>query len=170
MLKKIRWTKRLTEQRIEIIGVLLIGIALLSLVSILTDSVGFIGEILKRGLYYTFGKRGSIIPVLFLGVIGWFLLRWRQGVRLTRHFIALTLLFLWALLLMHFFSGVTLSNDNWALAVEGGGVVGHFIALGMLTLFGKFGTGVFMLIWLTIASILALDKPLIEVILGFGAR
>lgn len=162
--------ERLTEQRVEITGVLLIGIALLSLVAILFDGAGFIGEILKRGLHYTFGQRGAIIPVIFLGVIGWYLLCWRKGLRLTRHLVALILLQLWALLLMHIFSGVALNEDNWDLAIEGGGVVGHFMALTLVNWFGRLGTGVFMLIWLAVIAILALDRPLIEVVAGLLKR
>jgi DNA segregation ATPase FtsK/SpoIIIE, S-DNA-T family len=161
---------RLSEQRSEIIGVLFLGLALLSLTAIYFNGAGFIGEILKRGLFYTFGHSGAIIPIIFIAIIGWMLLVWRRGVRVTKHFIALVLLFLWALLILHFFSGVTISTDNWDQAVEGGGVIGHFLALSLLRLFGKFGTGIFMFIWLIIIAILALDRPLIVFLLSLGKR
>jgi S-DNA-T family DNA segregation ATPase FtsK/SpoIIIE len=161
---------RLAEQRLEITGVLLVGVALLSLVSLFTNGAGFIGEILKRGLYYIFGQRGAIIPVLFCGVTGWYLLRWQRGIRSARHFIALTLLFLGALVVMHFFSGVGLTARNWDSASEGGGVVGHFFAVNLLHWFGKFGSGVFIFIWLAVATILALNRPLVDVLFGFGNK
>lgn len=161
---------RLAEQRNEIIGVLLLGIAVLSVAAIYFSGAGFIGEILKRGLFYTFGRNGAIIPVILVALIGWTLLVWRRGIRLTKQFLALTMLFLWALLIMHFFSGLTVTPDNWDLAVEGSGVVGHFLALNLLRLFGKFGTGVFMFIWLMVAAILALDRPLIDFIANLGRK
>jgi S-DNA-T family DNA segregation ATPase FtsK/SpoIIIE len=161
---------RLSEQRTEIIGVLFLGLTLLSLTAIYFNGAGFIGEILKRGLYYTFGRSGAIIPIIFIAIIGWTLLAWRRGARLTKHFIALLMLFLWALLIMHFFSGVTISENNWDQSVEGSGVIGHFLALNLLHLFGKFGTGIFMFIWLVIIVILALDRPLIEFLVGLGKR
>lgn len=161
---------RLREQRLEITGVLLMGIALLALISLFFDSEGFIAEILKRGLHFMFGKRGAIIPVLFCGVAGWYLLRWREGIRSARHIVALIFLFLWALVVMHFFSGVSLADKNPEAATEGGGVVGHYLAFGLLNLFGKFGTGVFIFIWLMVATILALNRPLVEVIFGFGSK
>jgi DNA segregation ATPase FtsK/SpoIIIE, S-DNA-T family len=154
---------RLTEQRREITGVLLIGITLLSFAAIFFDGAGFIGEILKRGLFFVFGRRGSFIPLLFLGILGCFLFVRRRGMRFTRQFSALILLFLWALLLIHLLSGVTLTESNWGPAVEGGGVVGHFMALKLLSLFGGIGTGIFMFIWLVITAILALNRPLIKV-------
>lgn len=161
---------RLVEQRFEITGVLLIGLALLSLVSILFDNVGSIGEILKRGLFYSFGRRGAIIPVLFLAIIGWTLLRSRHGVRLTRHFVSLFLLFVWALLIMHICSGVKITPNGSASVIEGGGVIGNYMAWRLLDWFGKWGTGIFSFIWLVIAAILALDRPLIEVLFGLGGR
>jgi S-DNA-T family DNA segregation ATPase FtsK/SpoIIIE len=161
---------RLREQRLEITGVLLLGIAVLALISLFFNSDGFIAEILKRGLHYIFGRRGAIIPVLFCGVAGWYLLRWREGIRSVRHIIALVLLFLWTLVVMHFFSGVEISAQNPDAATEGGGVIGQFLAISLLNLFGKFGTGIFIFIWLTISTILALNRPLVEVLFGFGSK
>lgn len=161
---------RLKEQRLEITGVLLMGIAVLSLIALFLDSEGFVAEILKRGLHFIFGSRGAVIPVLFCGVAGWYLLRWREGIRSARHIIALVLLFLWALVMMHFFSGVDLTSQNPESAIDGGGVIGHFIAIGLLNSFGKFGTGVFVFIWLMVATILAINRPLVEVIFGFGSK
>jgi S-DNA-T family DNA segregation ATPase FtsK/SpoIIIE len=166
--------QRLTEQRVEIIGVLLIGISLLSLAAIFVKNTGFIGEILKRGLFFLFGKRGAIIPAIFVGVIGWYLLRFRQESRLSKHLIALMLLFTWAFLMLHFFSGIVFMDDprgrDWETAMEGGGVVGHFLALQLLKLFGKFGTGIFMLIWIAVTTILALERSLVEIFFGFGVK
>lgn len=158
--------ERSAEQRMEITGVLLIGFALLSLIAIFFDGAGFIGEIVKRGLFYSFGQRGSLIPLILLGVFGVSLLGWRRGLQLTRHFIALILLCLWALLIIHIFSGFTISDSTWNLASEGGGVVGHFFSWKLIQLFGKLGTAIFLLIWLVVAVILALDRPLVLVILG----
>jgi S-DNA-T family DNA segregation ATPase FtsK/SpoIIIE len=163
---------RLAEQRIEIIGVLLIVFSLLSLAAIFVENTGFIGEILKRGLYYLFGRRGAIIPALFVGVTGFYLLRFRQEARLSKHYIALIFLFIWAFLMLHFFSGVVFTDgdNNWESAIEGAGVVGHFIALQLLKCFGKFGTGIFMLGWIAVTTILALDRPLLEIFFGFGSK
>ncbi|HBF36676.1 MAG TPA: cell division protein FtsK [Firmicutes bacterium] len=161
---------RFAEQRTEIIGVLLLGLALLSLTAIYFHGAGFIGEILKRGLFYIFGRSGAIIPVILVAIIGWMLLIRRQGARFGKHFVTLLLLFLWALLILHFFSGVVISSANWEDATQGGGIVGHFLALSLLRLFGKFGTGIFMFIWLLIVVILALDRPLIVFLASLGKR
>lgn len=161
---------RFAEQRTEIIGVLLLGLALLSLTAIYFNGAGFVGEILKRGLFYVFGHSGAIIPVVFVAIVGWMLFVWRRGVRFGKHFVTLIFLFLWALLILHFFSGVVISSNGWEDSAQGGGIVGHFLALKLLQLFGKFGTGIFMSIWLIILAILALDRPLIVFLAGLGKR
>lgn len=155
--------ERTVTQQVEITGVLFLGLAALSLIGIFWDGAGFIGQILKQALFFLFGERGSIIPIIFLGIIGWTMLCWTPERRLTKQFIALSMLFLWALLVLHIFSGVELTEDNWNSAVEGAGIVGHAMALYLVLWFGKLGTVVLLLIWLAVSTILALDRPLIMI-------
>ncbi len=158
--------ERLITQQIEITGVLFLGLAALSLIAILWDGAGFIGEILKQALFFLFGERGSIFPLIFLGIIGWTMLCWTPERRLTKHFIAMSMLFLWALVILHIFSGVELTAENWGTAIEGSGVIGHGIALCLSLWFGRLGTVLLLFIWLTLATILALDRPLIMLFSG----
>lgn len=160
--------ERVIAQQIEITGVLFLGLALLSLIAIFWDGAGFIGAILKQALFFLFGERGSIIPVIFLGISGWTMLCWTPERRLTKQFLAMLMLFLWALVILHIFSGVELTTENWDSAVEGSGVIGHGIVLYLVLWFGKMGTVVLLLIWLTIATILALDRPLIMIFSSFA--
>ena len=160
--------ERAFAQQVEITGVLFLGLAALSLIAIFWDGAGFIGEILKQALFFLFGERGSIIPLIFLGIIGWTMLCWTAGRGLTKQFIAVLMLFLWALVIMHIFSGVELTVENWSSAIEGSGVIGHGIALYLVLWFGRLGTVVLLFIWLTVATILALDRPLIMIFSGFA--
>lgn len=160
--------ERMMTQQIEITGVLFLGLAVLSLIAIFWDGAGFIGEILKQALFFLFGERGSIIPLIFLAIIGWTMLCWTPERRLTKQFIAMLMLFLWALVIMHIFSGVELTAKNWGSAIEGSGVIGHGIAMYLVLWFGRLGTVVLLFIWLTIATILALDRPLIMIFSGFA--
>lgn len=162
--------ERSISQEVEITGVLFIGLAVLSLVAIFWNGAGFIGEILKQALFFLFGEKGSIIPLVFLGIIGWTLLCWIPERRLTKQFIALALLFLWALVIMHIFSGVELTSENWGSASEGAGIIGHAMALYLVLWFGKMGTAVLLLIWLVISTILALDRPLVMIFAGLFSK
>lgn len=158
--------ERSISQQVEITGVLFLGLAALSLIAIFWDGAGFIGEILKRAFFFLFGERGSIIPLIFLGIIGWSMLCWTPERRLTKQFVALMMLFLWALVIMHIFSGVELTSENWQSATEGAGVIGHAMALNLVLWFGKLGTVVFLFIWLAISTILALNRPLVMIFSG----
>ncbi len=165
--------QRLVEQQKEITGVLLIGTALLSWLAVTFEGTGIIGgmgEILRRALHYTFGERGAIFPILILAMIGWTLLIPKERKRFGRNLTALVLLSFWALTILHLLSGVTISEHSWGLAGQGGGVIGHGLALYLTTWFGKFGTAVFLLVWLAIISIFALDRPLIQVLSGLASK
>ncbi|NLW46415.1 MAG: DNA translocase FtsK [Firmicutes bacterium] len=162
--------ERTVSQQIEITGVLFIGLAFLSLVAIFWDGAGFINEIIKQAFFFLFGERGSIIPIVFLGIIGWTMLCWIPERHLKKQFVALSMLFLWALIIMHIFSGVELTNENWSSASEGAGVIGHGMALGLVLWFGKMGTVVFLFIWLVVATILALNRPLVMLFTGLFSK
>jgi S-DNA-T family DNA segregation ATPase FtsK/SpoIIIE len=165
--------QRLVEQQKEITGVLLMGTALLSWLAITFEGTGVIGgmgEILRRALHYTFGERGAVFPIIILAIIGWSLLIPKEHKRFGRNLTALVLLSFWALTILHLLSGVTISEHSWGLAEQGGGVTGHFLALYLTTWFGKFGTAVFLLVWLAIISIFALDRPLIQVLSGLASK
>ncbi len=165
--------QRLGEQRMEITGVLFIGISILSLLAITLEGVGFIGgigEILRSGLHFVFGERGAIFPVIISAVVGWTLLTGRQNRFLSRNLTALVLLVLWAITVIHFFSGVPLAGNHWDQAYRGGGIIGHLLALGLHSWFGKYGSAVFLLIWVVVAVILALNRPLVQVFSGLRAH
>lgn len=155
---------RLLEQKLEITGILLIGLALLSYLAIFFNSSGLIGAVLQEGLEYLFGHRGAIFPIIFMLVIGILFMVRRQDGIMNRRFYSLTLLFLWALVMLHLYGGVTLTPDNWKGALEGSGVVGHLLTVTLVRCFGKIGTLVFLGVWLIVAFILAVDRPLIEML------
>ena len=155
--------QRSISQQVEITGVLFLGLAALSLVAIFWNGAGFIGEILKQAFFFLFGERGSIIPLIFLAITGWSMLCWTPGRKLTKQSIAMLMLFLWALVILHIFSGVELTGENWRSAIEGAGVIGHGITLCLALWFGRMGTFVLLFIWLAVATILALDRPLVMI-------
>lgn len=155
--------QRSITQQVEITGVLFLGLAALSLVAIVWNGAGFIGEILKQAFFFLFGERGSIIPLIFLAITGWSMLCWTPGRKFTKQSIAMLMLFLWALVILHIFSGVELTGENWRSAIEGAGVIGHGITLCLVLWFGRLGTFVLLFIWLAVATILALDRPLVMI-------
>ncbi len=155
--------QRQVEQQIEITGVVLIGLTTLAAFAVFTKGVGFLGVIIKNILLYLFGERGALIPIIFLGLAGVSLLQHRK-IQLSRRFLMLALLALWFLLLLHLTNGVPVTDSNWALATSGSGIIGHFLVLFLGKIFGRIGMNILMLIWLVSVIILALDRPLVEVL------
>jgi S-DNA-T family DNA segregation ATPase FtsK/SpoIIIE len=159
-----RSNQRFHEQKLEITGVLLVGVSLLALVAIFYDGAGYIGVVLQNGLEYLFGRRGAIFPIVFTLVVGGLLLARRQSGIGSRRLAALTLLSGWALVVLHLLSPVALTNDNFRGARAGAGLIGHLATLVLLKCFGKIGMLIFLGVWLVIVFILVVDRPLIDLL------
>jgi S-DNA-T family DNA segregation ATPase FtsK/SpoIIIE len=156
--------RRFAEQKREITGVLLVGVALLALIAAFFNGAGYLGEVLQRGLEYFFGRRGSVFPILLLLTIGILLLvRRRAGIG-KRRTASLVVLFFEALAGLHLYSQVTLTWDNWSEARNGSGVIGHWLTMVLLKCFGRLGTFVFLGVGLIVAVILVADQPLSELL------
>jgi S-DNA-T family DNA segregation ATPase FtsK/SpoIIIE len=164
--KKKKINPRLAEQKLEITGVLLIGLSLLAFVAVFYHGSGFIGEVLSRSLEYLFGRRGAVLPIVFTLVVGiLFVVRRKSGV-ISWRFYSFTLLFIWALVVLHWSSGVSLAPDNWSGSVAGSGVIGHSLTILLFKFVGRVGSGIFLGVWLIVALIMAAEKPLVEILRG----
>jgi S-DNA-T family DNA segregation ATPase FtsK/SpoIIIE len=159
-----RPNQRFHEQKLEITGVLLVGVSLLALLATFYNGAGYIGAVLQNSLEYLFGRRGAIFPIVFTLAVGGLLLARRQTGIGGRRLAALTLLSGWALVVLHLLSPVALTNDNFSCARAGSGVIGHLAALILIKCFGKIGMLIFLGVWLAIVFILAVDRPLIELL------
>lgn len=150
-----------TEQKQEITGVFLIGLAGIAAAATFFNSAGFIGEMIKEALFYLFGKNGAFIPIVFIAFSGGLLIGAHRIHFINRRFMALLLLFLVTLTLIHWSSGVDLETaSQWRRAVDGGGIFGHFLTKNLLVLFGDFGTVIVLGVLVIIAFILMLEKSL----------
>jgi S-DNA-T family DNA segregation ATPase FtsK/SpoIIIE len=162
--KKKMTNPRLAEQKMEITGVLLIGLSLLAFVALYYHGSGFIGEVLQHSLEYLFGRRGAFLPVCFTLVLGvLFIIQRKSGV-ISWRFYSFTLLFIWALVVLHWTSGVSLVLDNWSGSVEGSGIIGHLLTVFLIKFVGKVGAWIILAVWLLVALIMAVEKPLVEIV------
>jgi S-DNA-T family DNA segregation ATPase FtsK/SpoIIIE len=159
--------RRFNEQKREITGVLLVGVALLAAIAVFFNGAGYIGEVLQRGLEYLFGRRGEIFPILLTLATGILLLAQRQTGLGKRRFCALMMFCIWALVGLHLFSPVVLTWADWSHARLGSGVIGHLLTMALIKCFGRIGTFVFLGVWLVVAVILVVDQPLSELLKRF---
>lgn len=161
---------RFSEQKNEIAGVFLIGLAALAFAAIFFNGAGFVGEIIKSGIYLLFGKRGAFIPVVGMAFIGGMMIGSKRILCLNRRFLAVFLLLLCTLVIIHLTSGIQLTGDTWSSASAGAGVFGHFLSIYLLAWFGKVGIGVILITMITIAFILALEQPLYKTLKGLWQK
>lgn len=152
---------RITEQRMEITGVLLIGLAVLIAVSIIVSAAGVFGFVLRESVFAIFGRGGAFIPSVFLLVGGWHLLRWQKGPALTHRLVGYALLGLWSLTVIHLAAGAELNFDLSLSSTAGGGWVGRLLAYGLIKYFSRVGSFFVLGISLLIIAILVADRPLV---------
>ncbi|HOP73875.1 MAG TPA: DNA translocase FtsK [Bacillota bacterium] len=153
---------RFSEQKNEIAGVFLIGLAALAFAAIFFNGAGFVGEIIKSGIYLLFGKRGAFIPVIGMAFAGGMLIGSKRIICLNRRFFAVFLLLLCTLVIIHLASAVPLTGDSWEVASSGAGVLGHALSVWLLAWFGKVGIVVFLITIIIVAFILAMEQPLFK--------
>ena len=161
---------RFSEQKNEIAGVFLIGLAALAFAAIFFNGAGFVGEIIKSGIYLLFGKRGAFIPVIGMAVAGGMLIGSKRIISLNRRFFAVFLLLLCTMVIIHLASGIQIDGDTWEDAPSGAGVLGHFLSVWLLAWFGNVGIVVFLITVITVAFILAMEQPLFKTIKGWWQR
>jgi S-DNA-T family DNA segregation ATPase FtsK/SpoIIIE len=155
--------QRRNEQKREICGVLLIGVALLALLAAYFYGAGYVGAVLQRGLEYLFGEQGEILPIIFIMATGILMLvRRRTGIG-KRRLAALLMFALLTLVGLHLLSPVPLNMDNLDEAYKGSGVIGHYCAFVLIRNFGRIGTLVFLGAWIMVMLILVADQPLTEI-------
>ena len=153
---------RLQEQRMEIMGVLLIGISVLIALSMVALSrAGMFGRILQDAVFALFGRGGAAIPSVFLFVGGWHLLRWRRGPKLTLRLLGFCLLGLLSLTIIHLVSGAEITADLSLATTAGGGLIGRLLTFAFVSLFSHTGAYFVLFLLFLVALILISDKPLI---------
>lgn len=152
---------RIAEQRMEISGVLLMGLAVLIAVSIMVSAAGVFGFVLREGVFAIFGRGGAFIPSVFLFIGGWHLLRWQKGPALSHRLVGYALLGLWSLAVLHLAAGAEITSDLSLVSTAGGGWIGRVLTYGLVKLFSKVGTIFVLAFSLLIIVILIADKPLV---------
>jgi S-DNA-T family DNA segregation ATPase FtsK/SpoIIIE len=165
---------RVKEQRMEICGVLLMGLSALSAFSLVFTNTGVFVLVIREAVFAIFGRGGAVIPSVFLLVGGWHLLRWRKGPALTHRLFGFCILGLWSLVVLHLFSGAELGSDFTLASSAGGGWVGRTLAYLLVQAFSYNGTYLVLSIIFIISLILILDRPLVvlvkEIIRAFANK
>jgi S-DNA-T family DNA segregation ATPase FtsK/SpoIIIE len=154
------------DRKLDIIGIFLALVGLLTLLSLLSSTrseitggwVNLIGKGFGWGMY--------LLPLALIAVGLWLVLRNFQRIPTVsvERLLGLTMLFAWLLVLLHF---ATLPQDgkasfDTAAAGEGGGYVGGLVLNSLQATLGTGGAAIAMVAWLVIALALALDVSVVD--------
>lgn len=145
---------RVRERRYEILGVYFMALGVLTLLSLLLQNPGTLGVVARDALQAALGAGGGfLVPFAFV-IIGWHLIRWRRGMRLSNRLAAL------ALAAPAFLASLAFFEASPAGMSARGGAVGGFLYATGERLLSRPGTGIVLLAMFLTSLILVLEKPL----------
>ncbi|HEX7394237.1 MAG TPA: DNA translocase FtsK 4TM domain-containing protein [Anaerolineaceae bacterium] len=144
------------ERRMDLIGVVLALVGLLTLLSMISRQQGSLTDALVIALRQVAGWGTLALPLAFILVGVWIILRniEKLPVPSTPSLMGVVLLYLNALAFLHLFA-----NGGWDLARAGGGggYIGAFIQQTLNGAVGRLGTVVALSAWLLVALALTFD-------------
>src|SRR5690606_31275315 len=157
----------------EIVAILVMAFAVLTLVSLHSSASGAVGVALSRALRSAFGQ-GADVPALLLLWFGFSVLRSREREGRLRRAVAVLLAFTVGLSAYH--TVVTYLqaplSPYWAQQVgeqgAGGGAVGAYVSARMLAAFGPWGSPVVSLALFAIAFILYTETSVTRIALSLA--
>ncbi len=168
----IPWLRLTAERKLDLAGLLLLGLALFTLLSMLSPRQGVLSGAWIALLRQGFGWGALFIPLALLAGGMWLVLR-AFGDRLPRlepeQWLGAGLLYLALLVAMHAYLGAGTWDEGLAIARQGrgGGVLGAGMLALLMGALGGPGTAVAMVAWALSGLILTLGRPLPE-LLGWG--
>jgi S-DNA-T family DNA segregation ATPase FtsK/SpoIIIE len=136
----------------EIIGVILIAVAVFSITVLFTSKGGVIGSIISKNLKGLTGLGAVFFPV-FIAVTGFMMIFYKTGVDLNLRFIGIIIIF--AVFITYFHLEIQQMQDikvidrlkegiSLGLTGRGGGFLGALFAVGLVELFGVTGAQIFL--------------------------
>ena len=165
-----RWTDQLHGEQIGwVVGLLLLGIALITFLSLLSREHGAITGVWLGILRRAFGWGAYVIP-LGLALLGaWTIsLGTKSPLLLPRsRLLGLLCVFLGGLALSHHFQDAPLEA---ILTGRGGGQLGYWVSRGLTSALGWLGATVMLVTLVAMGVTLAIDVPLDEVMADLVAR
>ena len=155
------------QRRIDIFGILLLLIGLLTLVSLFTQATGSITGWWVKNLSIAMGWDVYLLPLALAGIGGWMLLRNMDNLpQLSAERIVGFLLFFVNLpAWFHLFIDGSFSEAKLG---TGGGYVGAFFKITLVRTLGKPGAVIALIAWLLISLILMLDLSMATLLKNLG--
>ena len=165
--KKLNFPSISPQRQFDIFAIIIILIGFLTLVSLFTQSTGSLTGWWVTNLSKVIGWGVYILPLIFIGIGGWLLLRNIDKLpRLSvERLIGIFLLFLNLTGWFHLIINGTLTE---AQAGQGGGYIGGVIKIALVAALGKPGAAIVLIAWLLISLIFTLDLVMAALIKSLG--
>ncbi|MFW6029603.1 MAG: DNA translocase FtsK 4TM domain-containing protein, partial [Halanaerobiales bacterium] len=154
-------TENLEKRKNEILGILIVSLALLSSIALFTDTAGYVGQNLSDFYKVLIGYGSFIIPVLLLSW-GITLIR-LKGLKINTRLIGFLILYISIISLIHTYFFTEPINEA-VFSIEGGGIIGGSLSWVSLTLFGRIGSYIMLGAFSLIGFLLWLDVLLISLL------
>lgn len=156
------WDSISNDRKLDILGVILALIGFLTLLSLLSSENGTLTGLWISTLTKIAGWGTVVLPVAFIVLGLWLVMRNVETLPLlsAERVFGFVLLYLNLLAWLHFFAGGT-----WELAQQGvgGGYVGAFFQITLVTALGEAGGVILMAAWMIIALVFSFDLSLPEI-------
>lgn len=155
------------QRRIDILGILLLVIGLLTLLSLFTQSTGSITGWWVQNLSKAIGWDVYLLPIALIGLGAWMLLRNMEKLaKLSAERLVGILLFFFNLTAwFHLFID---GGYPEAQLGTGGGYLGAFFKISLVRMLGKPGAVIALVAWLLISLILTLDLAMANILKSLG--
>ncbi len=150
------------ERRIDLIGIALALVGLLTLLSLLSSNHSDFTGWWVKSLSYLVGWSVFILPVALLAVGVWLILRHIERlpqVSLER-LLGISLLYLNLLVWLHLING---SHMDQAQAGQGGGMIGGWLAQILVNALGLAGSAIILAAWFVIGLVFTLDLSVADI-------
>ncbi len=156
------WSALSNDRKLDILGIVLALVGFLTLLSLISAENGTLTGMWIDTLKKIAGWGTFVLPVALIILGLWLVMRNVEQLPLlsTERLFGIILLYFNLLAWLHFFAGGT-----WELAAQGvgGGYVGAFFDITLVTALGKAGGVIAMSAWMVIALVFAFDLSLPEI-------
>ncbi|MEJ6951652.1 FtsK/SpoIIIE family DNA translocase [Natronospora cellulosivora (SeqCode)] len=151
----------LEKRKNEILGILIIALAILSSIAIFTDTAGIVGQELSNFYDFIIGRGSFVIPLL---LFSWGITLIRlKGLKINSRLIGFFLFYISMMSLIHTYFFMDPLSDP-VFTREGGGILAGSLSWISINLFGRTGSYVMISASLLIGFLLWLDVLLISIL------
>ncbi|MTI70270.1 MAG: DNA translocase FtsK [Firmicutes bacterium] len=176
-MSKKRKTKKSNEINKEIISIIIVAIGIFFIVSLRSDSVGFVGDIIKLRFGQLFGLGSNIIPFIILA-IGISYSIDKVKINDKKKLISIFIIFVGLITIFdiievgyitNFLERVDLSLENGNYS-KGGGLLGTLTAYIVIKLFGNIGAYIVIISAMVVSLLLVTNVSVVKLITIFYKR